>query len=60
MLFLGTEKYPDEASYKKFLGEHGGRSNASTAEVFGILLLFSGYFSIFAQWDKISINICEV
>eukprot|EP01083_Nonionella_stella_P296930 1008556_1 len=32
MLFLGTEKYPDEESYKKFLSEHGGRSNASTSE----------------------------
>lgn len=31
MLFLGTEKYPDENSYSKFLSAHGGRSNAYTA-----------------------------
>lgn len=31
MLFLGTEKYPDENAYSKFLSEHGGFSNAFTA-----------------------------
>lgn len=31
MLFLGTEKYPDEASYNAFLAENGGHSNAFTA-----------------------------
>jgi insulysin len=31
MLFLGTEKYPDENSYSKFLSSHGGHSNAYTA-----------------------------
>lgn len=31
MLFLGTEKYPDEKSYKAFLSAHGGRCNASTS-----------------------------
>lgn len=31
MLFLGTEKYPSENEYNKFLSEHGGRSNAFTA-----------------------------
>lgn len=30
MLFLGTEKYPDEASYKDYISEHGGRTNAFT------------------------------
>ena len=30
-LFLGTDKYPDEAAYKRFLATHGGRPNASTA-----------------------------
>lgn len=30
MLFLGTEKYPNENDYTKFLSEHGGGSNAST------------------------------
>ncbi|KAJ2938650.1 hypothetical protein O0L34_g11978 [Tuta absoluta] len=31
MLFLGTEKYPEENEYSKFLSEHGGASNASTS-----------------------------
>ena len=31
MLFLGTEKYPDENSYSSFLQKHGGHSNAYTA-----------------------------
>ncbi|XP_065350636.1 insulin-degrading enzyme-like [Cloeon dipterum] len=30
MLFLGTEKYPSENEYEKFLSEHGGSSNAYT------------------------------
>ncbi|GBG31508.1 Insulin-degrading enzyme [Hondaea fermentalgiana] len=31
MLFLGTEKFPDENSYSSFLSENGGRSNAYTS-----------------------------
>ncbi|KAH3744611.1 insulin-degrading enzyme [Pelomyxa schiedti] len=31
MLFLGTEKYPDETSYKDFMQKHGGTNNAYTA-----------------------------
>ncbi|XP_013403642.1 insulin-degrading enzyme [Lingula anatina] len=31
MLFLGTEKYPSENEYNKFLSEHGGSSNAFTS-----------------------------
>lgn len=31
MLFLGTEKYRDEDSYRKFLAENSGMSNAYTA-----------------------------
>lgn len=31
MLFLGTEKYPEEGSYNKFLAENGGQSNAYTS-----------------------------
>lgn len=31
MLFLGTEKYPCENEYNKFLSEHGGGSNAATS-----------------------------
>lgn len=30
MLFLGTEKFPVEGEYKRYLLEHGGGSNAST------------------------------
>ncbi|GBG72511.1 hypothetical protein CBR_g12082 [Chara braunii] len=30
MLFYSSEKYPKEDSYSKFIGEHGGRSNAYT------------------------------
>lgn len=32
MLFLGTEKYPDEGSYQEFVSTHDGFSNAYTAE----------------------------
>jgi len=32
MLFLGTEKYPDEGSYQKFISMHDGFSNAYTTE----------------------------
>lgn len=31
MLFMGTEKYPCENEYNKYLSEHGGSSNAYTA-----------------------------
>lgn len=31
MLFLGTEKYPNENSYNQYLSEHGGHSNAFTS-----------------------------
>ena len=31
MLFLGTGKYPDPGEYDRFITEHGGFSNASTA-----------------------------
>ncbi|XP_053548914.1 insulin-degrading enzyme [Bombina bombina] len=31
MLFLGTEKYPKENEYSKFLSEHAGSSNAFTS-----------------------------
>ena len=32
MLFLGTEKYPEEGSYQKFVSTHDGFSNAYTAD----------------------------
>lgn len=31
MLFLGTEKYPDDNSYAAFINQAGGLSNAYTA-----------------------------
>ncbi|KAJ2084201.1 metalloprotease, partial [Coemansia sp. S100] len=30
MLFMGTEKYPDEDEYKKYISQHSGNCNAST------------------------------
>jgi predicted Zn-dependent peptidase len=30
MLFMGSEKYPDENEYDSYLSEHGGASNAFT------------------------------
>lgn len=32
MLFLGTEGFPDEAEYKRFVKKHGGMCNASTGD----------------------------
>lgn len=32
MLFMGTEKYPDENYYSKFIQSHAGSSNAATGE----------------------------
>lgn len=40
----GTEKYPDEMSYKQFLSQNGGYSNASTATEHT-----NFYFSVNAQ-----------
>jgi len=31
MLFLGTQRFPDENEYSRFLSQHGGGSNAYTA-----------------------------
>lgn len=33
MLFMGTEKYPDEDEYNKYLSEHAGGSNAFTTNI---------------------------
>lgn len=32
MLFMGTEKFPDEEEYQSFLNTHGGKCNAFTCE----------------------------
>lgn len=31
MLFLGTDKYPSENEYSKYISSHGGMTNAFTA-----------------------------
>jgi len=31
MLFLGTEKYPQAGEYQKYIGDHGGTTNAFTS-----------------------------
>lgn len=30
MVFMGTEKYPEEGYYERLLSEHGGGDNAAT------------------------------
>ena len=32
MLFLGSEKYPDEKAYSEFMSKNGGSKNAATGE----------------------------
>lgn len=56
MLFLGTEKYPDEGEYTEYLAQNGGYSNAYTAgdhtnyhfEVYPVA--FEGALDRFAQF----------
>lgn len=56
MLFLGTEKYPDEAEYKSFILDHGGIFNAFTAPDYTAYLFsinndqFLGALDRFAQF----------
>lgn len=33
MLFMGSEKFPDENEYEAYLTKHGGYSNAFTEQV---------------------------
>ncbi|KAJ2491494.1 metalloprotease [Coemansia sp. RSA 2050] len=42
MLFLGTEKYPEEGEYEAYLAKHSGRSNAYTS-----FTETNYYFSVF-------------
>ena len=45
MLFLGTEKYPDEDSFSKFLAANGGINNAFTdSEVSMIYTILFVYY----------------
>ena len=41
MLFMGSEKYPDENEYDAYLAKHGGSSNAFTELVGPIAALLS-------------------
>lgn len=56
MLFLGTEKYPDEEEYSRFLREHSGNYNAFTAVDQTVYLFeignehFTGVLDMFAQF----------
>ncbi|CAI4047324.1 hypothetical protein N7582_004052 [Saccharomyces uvarum] len=58
LLFMGSEKFPDENEYSSYLSKHGGSSNAYTASqntnyffevnhqhLLGALDRFSGFFS---------------
>lgn len=58
MCFLGSEKYPDESEYKRFVKKSGGSTNASTSaerttyhfslnheHLHGALDIFSGFFT---------------
>lgn len=33
LLFLGTEEYPDESEFDRFVGDHGGETNAHTGDL---------------------------
>ena len=41
MLFMGSEKYPDQAEYKKFISDNGGSNNGSTS-----LTITNYYFDV--------------
>lgn len=45
LLFLGSEKYPDESEYHLYLSQHGGNCNAFTAEENTCF-----YFDVTDQW----------
>ena len=34
MLFLGTERYPEEGSYQSFIKQNGGNTNAFTVKYY--------------------------
>ena len=58
MLFLGTETYPTENYYSKFIGDNGGRKNGATGEDFTQFYFdikndqFEKALSIFAEFFK--------
>ena len=52
MCFLGSEKYPGENEYKRYLASHGGRSNASTS-----LHLTTYKFDVLAEHAEHAVDI---
>jgi len=52
MCFLGSEKYPGENDYKRYLSAHGGRSNASTS-----LHLTTYKFDVLAPYAEKALDI---
>lgn len=58
MLFLGTEKYPEENHYQTFLQQNGGDSNAATGEEYTYFYFnvnnkkFNDALDIFSQFFK--------
>eukprot|EP01033_Poteriospumella_lacustris_P001998 gene1998-1454_t len=57
-VFLGSEKYPEENAYKKFLNKNGGGSNGATGMEYTLYKFyvnsesFEGALDIFAQFFK--------
>jgi len=58
MLFLGTEKYPEENYYSKFITSNGGSKNAATGEDYTYFFFdikndaFNEGLDIFSQFFK--------
>lgn len=50
--FLGSEKYPGENEYKRYLSAHGGRSNASTS-----MQLTNYKFEVLADHAEMAVDI---
>lgn len=41
VLFLGTEKYPEEGQFENFLTQHGGSSNAVSSRLYAYLRTYT-------------------
>mmetsp|Transcript_19855 Transcript_19855/g.14300 ORF Transcript_19855/g.14300 Transcript_19855/m.14300 type:complete len:91 (+) Transcript_19855:267-539(+) len=58
MLFLGTEKHPDEGSYARYITSNGGQKNAATGEDYTYYYFdikndcFTNAIDMFAQFFK--------
>jgi predicted Zn-dependent peptidase len=55
MLFLGSEKYPEEDEYCRFLGEHAGGLESSTVSSNRRLQMFQMLFQMFPLWSSQSL-----